>query len=120
MSHPITRGLLLGFLVLAPTLFSQVRPRGIYAVVNVETEINTLQKGNPSITTAQLDAGLSNFYQGLLSNPAGFRVGAATALGHPSTPSYSRRREYLLLELSGRRIHSGRGVGTRGIRLEHA
>jgi uncharacterized protein (TIGR03437 family) len=70
MSHPITRGLLLGFLVLAPALFSQVRPRGIYAVVNVETEINTLQKGNPSITTAQLDAGLSNFYQGLLSNPA--------------------------------------------------
>jgi hypothetical protein len=62
--------LTLSFLVLAPTLFAQVRPRGIYAVVDVENEIATLQMANPSITAAQLDAGFNNFYQDLLSDPA--------------------------------------------------
>src|SRR5580658_4765556 len=57
-------------LLLAPTLSAQVRMRGIYAVVNVENEIGTLQKGNPSITAAQLDAGFNSFYQDLVSDPA--------------------------------------------------
>jgi hypothetical protein len=39
-------------------------------VVSVEDEIAALQSSNPSITTAQLDAGFNSFYQGLLSNPA--------------------------------------------------
>jgi hypothetical protein len=46
------------------------RPRGIYAVVNVEDNINQQQKANPSITTTQMDAYFNTFYQGLLSNPA--------------------------------------------------
>ena len=51
-------------------LFAQVRPRGIYAVVDVENEIATLEMANPSVTVAQLDAGFNSFYQALLSNPA--------------------------------------------------
>ena len=43
------------------------RPRGIYAVVNVEQAINQ-QKGNP--TTAQLDTYFNIFYQSLLNDPA--------------------------------------------------
>ena len=60
------------FLLLASPLFAQAprRPRGIYAVVNVEDEIAALQTADPSITAAQLDAGFNSFYQGLLSNPA--------------------------------------------------
>jgi hypothetical protein len=69
------RGFLLGSLVLAQALLAQVqptsrRPRGIYAVVNVEDGINQQQRADPSITTAQLDAYFNNYYQGLLSNPA--------------------------------------------------
>ena len=60
----------LSALVLAPALFAQVRPRGIYAVVNVEGEINSQTKANPAITAAQLDAGFNSFYQDLLGNPA--------------------------------------------------
>src|SRR5580658_9853474 len=63
---------LMGLLLLAPVVVAQTprRPRGIYAVVNVEDSINLEQKANPSITTAQLDAYFNSFYQGLLSNPA--------------------------------------------------
>jgi hypothetical protein len=64
------RGFLLGSLVLAQALLAQVqltprRPRGIYAVVNVEDGINQQQRADPSITTAQLDAYFNNYYQGL-------------------------------------------------------
>ncbi len=61
---------IMSFPVLAPTLAAQVRPRGIYAVVDVENEIAALQSSNPSITAAQLDAGFNSFYLDLLSNPA--------------------------------------------------
>jgi len=74
--------------VLAPALPSQVRPRGIYAVVNVEDEIATLQTANPSITAAQLDAGFNSFYQDLLSNPAvaGLAVRPHWATLNPNPP----------------------------------
>jgi hypothetical protein len=42
------------------------RPRGVYAVVNVEDAINQ----NPSLTPAQLDTYFNGFYQGLLADPA--------------------------------------------------
>ena len=61
------------FLILAPILSAQAqprRPRGIYAVANVEDNITLEQKANPSITTAQMDTYFNSFYQGLLSNPA--------------------------------------------------
>ena len=60
---------LLGVFVLAPVLLvqAQVRvPRGIYAVVNVEDEINS----HSAATAAQLDADFNTLYQSLLSNPA--------------------------------------------------
>jgi len=56
--------------MLAPALVAQFRPRGIYAVVDVENEIATLQSASASITPAQLEAGFNSLYQGLLSNQA--------------------------------------------------
>lgn len=69
---------LLSFLVLAPALVAQVqpiqpaprRPRGIYAKVNIATDINQQQKANPAITPAGLNAYFDNLYQDLLGNPA--------------------------------------------------
>jgi hypothetical protein len=64
----MNRTLALSFLMLAPALVAQTprRPRGIYAVVNVEDVINL----NPSLTPAQLDTYFDGFYQGLLADPA--------------------------------------------------
>ena len=61
-------GYVLSLLLLVQVVVGQTprRPRGIYAVVNVEDGV----KANPSMTTAQLDAYFNNLYQGLLSNPA--------------------------------------------------
>ncbi len=46
------------------------RPRGIYAKVNISSEISQQQKANPAITPAQLNAYFNTLYQGLLGNPA--------------------------------------------------
>jgi uncharacterized protein (TIGR03437 family) len=64
--------LIWSLLGLAPALLAQAprRPRGIYAVVNVEDGINQEQKANPAIATAQLDAYFNSLYQQLLSDPA--------------------------------------------------
>src|ERR1700733_8395873 len=61
-------GYSLSLLLLVQVVVGQTprRPRGIYAVVNVEDGV----KANPSMTTAQVDAYFNNLYQGLLSNPA--------------------------------------------------
>ncbi len=56
----------LAFVLLAPVLMAQIRPRGIYAVVSVEDEINS----HPNATSAQLDTDFNSLYQDLLSNPA--------------------------------------------------
>ncbi len=64
--------------LLAPVLLAPIaqaqsaprRPRGIYAVVNVETAINQQQKADSSITTPQLDAYFDTLYQSLLADPA--------------------------------------------------
>ena len=64
------KGVLILSFLLAPLLVAQTaprRPRGIYAVVNVEDEINQ-QRGNP--TTTQLDSFFKTFYSSLLNNPA--------------------------------------------------
>jgi hypothetical protein len=67
------RALVLIFLVLTPPLSAQQaprRPRGIYAVVNIEENIKKEQAANPSITPAELKAYFVNLYQDLLGNPA--------------------------------------------------
>jgi hypothetical protein len=46
------------------------RPRGIYAKVNIASEISQQQKANPAITPTQLNAYFSTLYQDLVSNPA--------------------------------------------------
>ena len=74
------------FLALTPVLAAQTptprSPLGIYAIVNVEDNINTQTKANPSITTAQLDASFDALYQGLLGKPGNFGAHASGALGH--------------------------------------
>jgi hypothetical protein len=83
MGCSVRRALLLSFLVLAPPALAQVRagagnqqqidprrPRGIYAKVNIATEINQKLKANPSITPEQLNAYFDNLFQSLLDNPA--------------------------------------------------
>jgi hypothetical protein len=72
MACSVTRTLVLSFLLM-PALVAQPaprRPRGIYAVVNVEGNVNQEQKENPSITPAQLDPYFNGLYQDLLRNPA--------------------------------------------------
>jgi len=46
------------------------RPRGVYAVVNIENNINQQQNANPSITPAALSAYFNNLYLDLLGNAA--------------------------------------------------
>ena len=46
------------------------RPRGIYAVVNVNTNIDDQKKLNPSITNAQLRMFFRDKFHGLMENPA--------------------------------------------------
>lgn len=57
-------------LLMAPVLIAQTSPRGIYAVVSVVDEISALQTANPSATQNEMDAGFSQFYQGLLQDSA--------------------------------------------------
>lgn len=59
-------------LLLAQVLVAQGprRPRGIYAVVNIQEQINVQTAANPSITPAELDAYFNNLYQEMFSNPA--------------------------------------------------
>jgi uncharacterized protein (TIGR03437 family) len=73
MGSAVRDAFTLGFLLLGPAFMAQAqprRPRGIYAVVNIEDAINAQTKANPSVTTAQLDASFDSLYQGLLANAA--------------------------------------------------
>jgi uncharacterized protein (TIGR03437 family) len=58
------------------------RPRGLYAVINIESDVAAEQQKNPSITSGQLDAYFNAFYQDLLNNPA---VSGLTIQGHWDT-----------------------------------
>ena len=68
------------------------RPRGIYAKVNIASEINQQQKANPSITPAQLNDYFNNLYQDLLGNPAisGLALQVHWDTVNPSPPSDTR------------------------------
>ena len=72
MGYSLRHALALSLLILAVACAQTTprRPRGVYAVVNVEDQINQQEKANPSISPAQLDAFFNTFYQDLLSNPA--------------------------------------------------
>lgn len=67
------RTLVLSFIVLAASMWAQPaprKPRGIYAIVNVEENIKKEQAQNASITTAELKAYFVKLYHDLLANPA--------------------------------------------------
>jgi len=58
MDNRIAHALVLTFILLAPPLLAQSdprRPRGIYAIVNVEENIKKEQVANPSVTPAELN-----------------------------------------------------------------
>jgi hypothetical protein len=46
------------------------RPAGIYAVVNIETELNQFEQQTPTPTQQQLEGDFNRFYQQLLADPA--------------------------------------------------
>jgi hypothetical protein len=73
MSRPTRCALILGLLVLAPSaLWAQpLKPRGIYAVVNLEQNIAQEAMATPPITSpAGLEGYFDFLYQELLENPA--------------------------------------------------
>jgi len=78
-------------LVLAPLVMGQSprRPRGIYAIINIDSDIDQQQKANPSITTAELHAYLANRYNTLLNNPAvsglALQIGWSTLNPNPTS-----------------------------------
>jgi len=74
---PVARLLLLSLLLLAPALDDALaqgnvirKPQGIFAVVNVQENVNFQQSLNPSITADQLESYFIGLYQSLFSNPA--------------------------------------------------
>ena len=78
MVYPIRQSLGLSILVLAQPLLAQVpaprTPQGIYAKVNISSDISQQQQMYPTLTPAQfaayLDTYFNSLYQSLLSNPA--------------------------------------------------
>ncbi len=64
------------------------KPRGIYAVVDIEENIRKEQGKNPSITPAQLEASFVSLYQDLLSNPAvsGLAIAVNWSALNPNPP----------------------------------
>jgi hypothetical protein len=92
MGNRTTRTLVLAFLLLAPLLPAQPaprRPRGIYAVVNVEENIKKEQAANPSVTAAELKSYFVNLYKDLLDNPAvsGLALWVNWSALNPNPPS---------------------------------
>src|ERR1700684_3879620 len=73
MSRPTRCALILGLLVLAPSaLWAQpLKPRGIYAVVNLEQNIAQEAMATPPVTSPTgLEGYFDYLYQELLENPA--------------------------------------------------
>jgi uncharacterized protein (TIGR03437 family) len=100
LGQTVVRIVALGAIVAAPALMAQVRPRGIYAVADVENEIAALQAVNPSITAAQLDAGFNSFYQSLLSNPAvaGLAIRSSWATLNPNPAGAANAYSWSLVD----------------------
>ena len=73
MRESARHALVLTVLVAAPALVAQEvprRPRGIYAVVNIEENIKKERGAKPAVTPSELDAYFANLYRDLLGNPA--------------------------------------------------
>lgn len=92
--------LLLSFLIVAPALFGQRRPRGIYAGINIQEQVKGQQTANPSITPAQLEAYLVNLYQELIGNPAvsGMVIYETWARLNPNAPPAANAYDWSYLD----------------------
>ena len=108
MSGSVRRALVLNSLVLAaagvapaqPIQPGPRRPRGIYAKVNIATEINQQQKANPSITTADLNVYFNSLYRDLLDNPAisGLALQAHWDTLNPNPPAAAKPYDWSYLD----------------------
>ncbi len=95
--------LVLSIWIVAPALLAQTsprRPRGIYAVVNVEENIKKEQAQNPSITAAELKAYLVQLYDDLLGNPAvsGLALWVNWAALNPNPPSQAGAYDWTYID----------------------
>ncbi len=65
------------------------RPRGIYAEIHIDLQVDQQQKLNPSITAAELHSFLKDLYSSLLDNPAvsGLAIGIEWGRLNPKPPS---------------------------------
>ncbi|MFI5167083.1 MAG: hypothetical protein ACHQQS_10710 [Thermoanaerobaculales bacterium] len=108
MGRPLRRALLLTLLVLAPALHDAKaeagggvrRPRGIYTVIGIDGYIDVSVGRNPSITPAELHAGLIGLYGNVLDNPA--VSGLAIQMGwhrlNPNPPSSPQAYDWSYLD----------------------
>ena len=76
------------------------RPRGIYAKVNIATEINQQQKANPLITPAELNVYFNSLYRDLLDNPAisGLALQAHWDTLNPNPPAAAKPYDWSYLD----------------------
>jgi lysophospholipase L1-like esterase len=87
----------------APALAAQPaprRPRGIYAVINIEETIKKAQVTNPSITPAELKDYFVNLYRDLLGNPAvsGLALWAKWDALNPNPPDAANPYDWTYLD----------------------
>lgn len=95
--------LVLSIWIVAPALLAQTsprRPRGIYAVVNVEENIKKEQALNPSITAAELKVYFVQLYHDLLGNPAvsGLALWVNWAALNPNPPSQASAYDWTYID----------------------
>jgi hypothetical protein len=98
-----TRAFVLSLLVLAAARVAQPaprRPRGIYAVVNVEEHIKKEQATKPSIAPAELKVYFVKLYQDLLGNPAvsGLAMWVNWSALNPNPPGASNAYDWTYLD----------------------
>jgi hypothetical protein len=76
------------------------RPRGIYAVVDIDSNIAELQSGNSSITTGQLHNYFNQLYPQLLGNPAvsGLTIQIGWSRLNPNDPSAPQPYDWSYLD----------------------
>lgn len=95
--------LVLSIWIVAPALLAETsprRPRGIYAVVNVEENIKKEQAQNPSTTAVELKAYFVQLYHDLLGNPAvsGLALWVNWAALNPKPPSQANAYDWTYID----------------------
>jgi hypothetical protein len=83
-----------------PLAMGPRRPRGIYAEIHVDLQIDQQQKVHPSIKPADTHAFLTNLYSSLLDNPAvsGLALGVNWGTLNPNPPSSSQPYDWSYMD----------------------